>query len=149
MSEPLQLPTPGRSSDRDGPRLQRSLGHVSGFEKNLGGAELNVAVGLSRLRHKAGWARRLGDKSGSGRRSCPPRAEKGLTSPDKPRFEGIPQPLLPKEWRALGQLRVYYYRAGSAASRVRSTGSIWSTCSQGEIPAPHRHHGCPLRAATT
>jgi 2-dehydro-3-deoxygluconokinase len=75
-------------------------------------------VGLSRLGHRAGWAGRLGDDefgkeilafaSGEG-------VDVSRTSLDSEASTG----LYFKEWRALGQLRVYYYRAGSAASRMR------------------------------
>jgi 2-dehydro-3-deoxygluconokinase len=118
MSEPLQLTTLGEALVVMDPVSRGPLRHVSGFEKNLGGAELNVAVGLSRLGHKAGWAGRLGDDefgkeilafaSGEG-------VDVSRTSLESEASTG----LYFKEWRALGQLRVYYYRAGSAASRMR------------------------------
>jgi 2-dehydro-3-deoxygluconokinase len=118
MSEPLQLTTLGEALVVMDPVSRGPLRHVSGFEKNLGGAELNVAVGLSRLGHKAGWAGRLGDDefgkeilafaSGEG-------VDVSRTSLDSEASTG----LYFKEWRALGQLRVYYYRASSAASRMR------------------------------
>jgi 2-dehydro-3-deoxygluconokinase len=118
MSEPLQLTTLGEALVVMDPVSRGPLRHVSGFEKNLGGAELNVAVGLSRLGHRAGWAGRLGDDefgkeilafaSGEG-------VDVSRTSLDSEASTG----LYFKEWRALGQLRVYYYRAGSAASRMR------------------------------
>lgn len=118
MSEPLQLTTLGEALVVMDPVSRGPLRHVSGFEKNLGGAELNVAVGLSRLGHKAGWAGQLGDDefgkeilafaSGEG-------VDVSRTSLDSEASTG----LYFKEWRALGQLRVYYYRAGSAASRMR------------------------------
>ena len=118
MSEPLQLTTLGEALVVMDPVSRGPLRHVSGFEKNLGGAELNVAVGLSRLGHKAGWAGRLGDDefgkeilafaSGEG-------VDVSRTNLDSEASTG----LYFKEWRALGQLRVYYYRAGSAASRMR------------------------------
>ena len=118
MSEPLQLTTLGEALVVMDPVSRGPLRHVSGFEKNLGGAELNVAVGLSRLGYRAGWAGRLGDDefgkeilafaSGEG-------VDVSRTSLDSEASTG----LYFKEWRALGQLRVYYYRAGSAASRMR------------------------------
>ncbi|HEX5974646.1 MAG TPA: sugar kinase [Rubrobacteraceae bacterium] len=114
----MQLTTLGEALVVMDPVSRGPLRHVSGFEKNLGGAELNVAVGLSRLGHRAGWAGRLGDDefgkeilafaSGEG-------VDVSRTSLDSEASTG----LYFKEWRALGQLRVYYYRAGSAASRMR------------------------------
>ncbi|MGI8650786.1 MAG: PfkB family carbohydrate kinase [Rubrobacter sp.] len=38
-----------------------ALRHVSSFSKGVGGAELNVAVGLARLEHRSASAGRLGD----------------------------------------------------------------------------------------
>lgn len=118
MSEPLQLTTLGEALVVMDPVSRGPLRHVSGFEKNLGGAELNVAVGLSRLGHKAGWAGRLGDDEFGKEILAFARGEGvdvSRTSLDSEASTG----LYFKEWRALGQLRVYYYRAGSAASRMR------------------------------
>ena len=61
MSEPLQLTTLGEALVVMDPLSKGPLRHVSRFEKHLGGAELNVAVGLSRLGHRVGWVGRLGD----------------------------------------------------------------------------------------
>ena len=118
MSEPLQLTTLGEALVVMDPVSRGPLRHVSGFEKNLGGAELNVAVGLSRLGHRAGWAGRLGDDEFGKEILAFARGEGvdvSRTSLDSEASTG----LYFKEWRALGQLRVYYYRAGSAASRMR------------------------------
>src|SRR5215213_9432207 len=92
MSEPLQLTTLGEALIVMDPLSKGPLRHVGRFEKHLGGAEFNVAVGLSRLGH------------GVGRAGRDPEAPTGLYF---------------KEWRALGQLRVHYYRMGSAASRMQ------------------------------
>ncbi len=43
------------------PLSEGPLRYVIRFEKHYGGAELNVAVGLSRLGHWADWAGGLGD----------------------------------------------------------------------------------------
>ena len=61
MSEPLQLTTLGEALVVMDPVSRGPLRYVSGFEKHVGGAELNVAVGLSRLGHRVGWAGRLGE----------------------------------------------------------------------------------------
>ncbi|QIN80610.1 sugar kinase [Rubrobacter marinus] len=94
------------------------LRHVGGFEKNLGGAELNVAVGLSRLGHRVGWAGRLGDDE-FGKEILTFARGEGVDVSGAAMDTEAPTGLYFKEWRALGQLRVYYYRAGSAASRMR------------------------------
>lgn len=61
MSEPLQLTTLGEALIVMDPVSRGPLRYVSGFNKHLGGAELNVAVGLSRLGHRTGWVGRLCD----------------------------------------------------------------------------------------
>jgi 2-dehydro-3-deoxygluconokinase len=118
MSEPLQLTTLGEALVVMDPVSRGPLRHVSGFEKNLGGAELNVAVGLSRLGHRAGWAGRLGDDEFGKEILAFARGE-GVDVSRTSLDSEAPTGLYFKEWRALGQLRVYYYRAGSAASRMR------------------------------
>src|SRR5215212_6481327 len=118
MSEPLQLTTLGEALVVMDPVSRGPLRHVSGFEKNLGGAELNVAVGLSRLGHRAGWAGGLGDDE-FGREILAFARGEGVDVSQATLDPQAPTGLYFKERRALGQLRVYYYRAGSAASRMR------------------------------
>jgi 2-dehydro-3-deoxygluconokinase len=118
VSEPLQLTTLGEALVVMDPLSRGPLRHVGRFEKNLGGAELNVAVGLARLGHRAGWAGRLGDDEFGKEILAFARGE-GVDVSRASLDAGAPTGLYFKEWRALGQLRVYYYRAGSAASRMR------------------------------
>lgn len=118
MSRPLQLTTLGEALVVMDPVSRGPLRHVGGFEKNLGGAELNVAVGLSRLGHRAGWAGRLGDDEFGKEILAFARGE-GVDVSGATLDPGAPTGLYFKEWRALGHLRAYYYRAGSAASRMR------------------------------
>lgn len=118
MSAPLQVTTLGEAMVVMDPLSRGPLRQVNTFEKNLGGAELNVAVGLSRLGHRAGWAGRLGDDEFGREILAFMRGEEvdvsgAILDPE------APTGLYFKEWRALGQLRVHYYRAGSAASRMR------------------------------
>lgn len=118
MNEPLQLTTLGEALVVMDPLSRGPLRHVGTFEKNLGGAELNVAVGLARLGHRAGWAGRLGDDEFGKEILAFARGE-GVDVSRAGFDSGAPTGLYFKEWRALEQLRVYYYRAGSAASRMR------------------------------
>jgi len=118
MSEPPQLTTLGEALIVMDPLSKGPLRHVGTFEKHVGGAEFNVAVGLSRLGHRAGWVGRLGDDEFGEEILALGRGEgvdvsRTIQNPD------APTGLYFKEWRALGQLRVHYYRAGSAASRMR------------------------------
>jgi 2-dehydro-3-deoxygluconokinase len=61
VGEPLEAVTLGEALVVMDPLSTGPLRHVNGFEKHFGGAEHNVAVGLSRLGHRAGFAGSLGD----------------------------------------------------------------------------------------
>jgi 2-dehydro-3-deoxygluconokinase len=118
MDRPPQLTTLGEALIVMDPLSRGPLRHVGRFEKHMGGAEFNVAVGLSRLGHRVGWVGRLGDDEFGEEILALGRGEgvdvsRAIQDPD------APTGLYFKEWRALGQLRVHYYRAGSAASRMR------------------------------
>jgi 2-dehydro-3-deoxygluconokinase len=87
------------------------------FRKHVAGSEANVAIGLARLGHQAGWISRLGED------------EFGVFIRNFLRGEGVDvshvifDPLHPtgiafKERRELGARRVLYYRRGSAASHL-------------------------------
>ena len=117
MDERIEVATLGEAMVVMDPLSRGPLRHVGTFAKRVGGAELNVAVGLSRLGHRAGWAGHLGDD------------EFGKEILTFLRGEGVdvsrvgvdpeaPTGLYFKERRALDQLRAYYYRTGSAASRM-------------------------------
>jgi 2-dehydro-3-deoxygluconokinase len=121
MSEPLQLTTLGEALIVMDPLSKGPLRHVGTFEKRLGGAEFNVAVGLSRLGHRVGWAGWLGDDEFGEEILAFARGE-GVDVSQARLDSGGPTGLYFKEWRALGRLRAYYYRAGSAASRMHSDG---------------------------
>jgi 2-dehydro-3-deoxygluconokinase len=118
MSSPLQLTTLGEALVVMDPLSRGPLRHVSRFEKHLGGAELNVAVGLSRLGHSSGWVGRLGDDEFGKEILAFTRGE-GVDVSRVSLDSEAPTGLYFKEWRSLGALHVYYYRAGSAASRMR------------------------------
>src|SRR6202051_3397209 len=83
------------------------------FRKHVAGSEANVAIGLARLGHQAGWISRLGDD------------EFGRFIRTFLRGEGVhvshvifdprhPTGIAFKERRELGARRVLYYRSGSA-----------------------------------
>lgn len=91
------------------------LRYSSQFEKTIGGAESNVAIGLARLGHRVSWMSRLGND------------EFGLFIRNFIRGEGVdtshvvfdenhPTAVFFKERQALQESKVYYYRQGSAAS---------------------------------
>ncbi len=93
------------------------LREAADFHRFVAGAETNVATGLCRLGHTAGWISRLSDD------------ELGRTVAFRLRGEGIdisrakvdpdaPTGLMIRERRELGPIDVIYYRRGSAASRL-------------------------------
>ena len=118
MSEPLEVTTLGEAMVVMDPLSAGPLRHVGRFEKHVGGAEHNVAVGLSRLGHRAGFAGSLGEDE-FGKEILAFLRGEGVDVSRVTLDAEVPTGLYFKERRALGQLRVYYYRAGSAASRMR------------------------------
>lgn len=82
----------------------------------IGGAESNVAIGLSRLGIATSWIGRVGDDD-LGRRIVRELRAEGV------RAEPVVDPealtaLMLKEARAVGATRVRYYRTGQAGSRI-------------------------------
>lgn len=99
------------------PQRTGLLRNASVFDRSVAGAESNLAVGLARLGHRVGWMGRLGND------------EFGETILGFLRGEGVdvsavlrdgtaPTAVFFKERRRAGSSRVFYYRAGSAASRL-------------------------------
>jgi 2-dehydro-3-deoxygluconokinase len=118
VDDRLDVTTVGEALVAMTPASSGPLRSVSTFEKNTGGAELNVAVGLARLGHRSGWAGRLGDDElGRGilgfLRAEQVDVSRAQLDPEAPTGVYF------KERRALGRLRAHYYRAGSAASLMR------------------------------
>jgi 2-dehydro-3-deoxygluconokinase len=98
-----------------------SVGRLRGvdyFRKSIGGAEVNVAVALSRLGHRAAWFGALGDDEFGAQVLGFLRAE-GVDAAGAVLDPNTPTGVYFKERGALGRIRVSYYRAGSAASRLQ------------------------------
>jgi 2-dehydro-3-deoxygluconokinase len=102
------------------PRQPGRLRHAGELELKIGGAESNLAIALSRLGVRSGWASVLGDD------------EPGQLVLDRIRGEGVdtsrvrrvpeaPTGLYLRE-RVGREARVYYYRDGSAASMMGADG---------------------------
>lgn len=97
------------------PERMLSLEYVQQFPKRIGGAESNVAIGLSRLGHKVGWFSKLGNDSFGQYVHKTIRGEGVDTSSCK--FTDQAQTgILFKEQLSPEDMNVYYYRKGSAAS---------------------------------
>ena len=98
------------------PALPGRLRHAPGLELKIGGAESNVAVALSRLGLSAGWVGYLSAD------------EPGQIVLDRIRGEGVDTSRVRRLEDAFtglylrekvgGEVRVYYYRRGSAASKM-------------------------------
>ena len=99
------------------PLSRGPLRHVERFAKRLGGAEVNVAVALARLGHRAAWAGALGDDEFGHQLLAFLRGE-GLDVSGVRLDPDAPTGVYFKERRSLDRLQVAYYRAGSAASRL-------------------------------
>lgn len=93
------------------------LRHAAGFTRSVAGAESNVAIGLSRLGHSAGWFGRVGDDAfGQGILDTLRRESVDL------RCAAVdpvaPTGLLVRDRHPQRRIQVLYYRHGSAGSRL-------------------------------
>lgn len=91
------------------------LKYIYQFNKHIGGAESNVAIGLSKLGLKAGWISKLG-KDGFGDYIESFVRGEGVDVSQVKRDENHPTGVFFKERVEIGESVVYYYRKGSAAS---------------------------------
>jgi 2-dehydro-3-deoxygluconokinase len=118
LAENLDVITVGETMVLGVPPRPGRLRHATSLELKIGGAESNLAIALSRLGLCAGWAGYLGDD------------EPGQLVLDRIRAEGVdtsrvrrikehPTGLYLRE-QVGTDVRVYYYRQGSAASTMRS-----------------------------
>lgn len=93
-----------------------SLAHVAGMSVGIGGAESNVAVALQRLGVSVAWIGRVGADSLGDRIVRELRGEGIQVVPISD--PGAPTGLMLKERRTTDSVRVWYYRSGSAGSRL-------------------------------
>ena len=95
------------------------LRYVNYFEKHAAGTESNFAVGMVRMGHSAGWISRLGDDE-FGRyvlnflRGEGVDVSRVVSDPDAP--TGVY--FIQRDYPVPGKSVVYYYRRGSAASKL-------------------------------
>jgi 2-dehydro-3-deoxygluconokinase len=87
------------------------------FRRYIAGAESNVAIGLSRLGHSAGWVGRVGDDE-FGRAVVFRIRGEGVDTSRVIHDSDAPTGLLVRERREVGPIEQVYYRRGSAASRM-------------------------------
>jgi 2-dehydro-3-deoxygluconokinase len=115
-SDKLDVVTFGESMGLFYPAGSRGLGTGGGLDQSFGGAESNVAIGLARLGCRVGWFSQLGDDPLGYGIAKAIRGEGVDVS--RVRYTGAaPTGLMLRE-AVRGKLSVYYYRAGSAASKL-------------------------------
>ncbi|SHJ55033.1 5-dehydro-2-deoxygluconokinase [Anaerobranca californiensis DSM 14826] len=114
----LDFVTLGETMVMMNPDESGSLKYIFNFKKQLGGAESNVAIGLSRLGFKTGWISLLG---------ADPHGEyikafiqgEGVDTSQVKFTTAAPTGLFFKERREIGETKVYYYRKNSAFSTIK------------------------------
>lgn len=113
----LDVVTFGETMVLMSPEISGPLRYVNRFMKQIGGAESNFAIGIVRLGHKAGWISKLGNDEFGKYIVSFIRGEGVDTS--RVKFDSeAPTGVYFKERREWGESKVYYYRKGSAASRL-------------------------------
>ncbi|WP_239613649.1 sugar kinase [Cohnella mopanensis] len=108
------------------PMSEGSLAYAPLFTRSIAGAESNVSIGLSRLGFKVRWISRLGsDPFGDVILST--LAGEGIDVTQVVRDSAYPTAIYFKEFKGYGDPNVYYYRKGSAISRLtpRDVEATW------------------------
>ncbi|HEY6691057.1 MAG TPA: sugar kinase [Rubrobacter sp.] len=116
MAENVDVITMGETMVLGVPPRPGRLRHASSLELKIGGAESNLAIALSRLGLSAGWAGYLGDDEPGQLVLDRIRAE-GVDTSQVRRIKERPTGLYLREQIGT-DVRVYYYRQGSAASTM-------------------------------
>jgi 2-dehydro-3-deoxygluconokinase len=116
LAENLDVITFGETMVLGVPPRPGRLRHAASLELKIGGAESNLAIALSRLGLSAAWAGYLGDDEPGQLVLDRIRAE-GVDTSQVRRIEERPTGLYLREQIGT-DVRVYYYRQGSAASTM-------------------------------
>ncbi|MEF3306568.1 sugar kinase [Paenibacillus sp. GYB003] len=115
--ETPEVVTFGESMGLMMPTGAKGIEYSAAFEKSFAGAESNVAIGLARLGHRAGWFGHLGDDP-LGRYTLKQIRGEGVDVSRARLVAGVPTGLIIREVVS-GKSSVYYYRRHSAASLMR------------------------------
>lgn len=99
------------------PMGEGPLAYAPLFTRSIAGAEANVAIGLSRLGLKCRWIGRVGTDP-FGDMILSGLAGEGVDVSFAERDGQFPTAIYFKEFKGYGDPNVYYYRKGSAASRL-------------------------------
>ncbi len=100
-------------AEQSGPMREAST-----FSRHTAGAESNLASGLSRLGHTAGWISRVGDDE-FGRAIVFRVRGEGVDTSHVIHDSDAPTGIVVRERREAGAIEQVYYRRGSAASRMQ------------------------------
>lgn len=100
------------------PEQMLPLEYIHQFPKKIGGAESNVAIGLTRLGHSVTWFSKLGNDP-FGRYVLKSIRGEGVDVASCLLTDEAPTGLLFKEQLSPEDMNVYYYRKGSAASLMQ------------------------------
>ncbi|MBO0588561.1 sugar kinase [Sporosarcina sp. E16_8] len=114
------------------PEKMLPLEYVRQFPKSIGGAESNVAIGLTRLGHSVGWFSKLGDDP-FGRYIYKSIRGEGVDVSSCLFTDKAQTGLIFKEQLSAEDLNVYYYRKNSAASLMEAAELDESYISQAKI----------------
>jgi 2-dehydro-3-deoxygluconokinase len=114
------------------PTATGALRDVDVFEKDVAGSEVNVAVAVQRLGHRARWSGRLGDDE-LGHQVVAVLRRDGVDTTAAELRAGQRTGLYLKEQRAADQLRVHYYRHDSAATTLTANDLDLGAITNGRI----------------
>lgn len=117
MSSRTDLVTLGEALARLDSPVAGPLRHARSLDLGIAGAESNVAIGMCLLGSTAAWVGRVGDDE-FGRLVQMTLAGQGVNVSNVVVDPTAPTALLVKERRTNRLTRVYYYRSGSAGSRL-------------------------------
>jgi 2-dehydro-3-deoxygluconokinase len=101
-------------AEQSGPMREAST-----FRRHIAGAETNLAIGVSRLGHVAGWISRVGDDE-FGRAIVFRVRGEGVDTSRVTHDAQAPTGLVVRERREAGPIEQVYYRRDSAASRMQA-----------------------------
>lgn len=115
--QPADVVTIGESMVLLQPMSEGPLAYAPLFTRSIAGAESNVAIGLSRLGLNVRWISRLGADP-FGDLIVSTLAGEGVDVSLAERDPAYPTSVYFKEFKGYGDPNVYYYRKGSAVSRL-------------------------------
>lgn len=116
-NQEVDVVTIGESMVLFQPMSEKGIKYEALFTKTLGGAESNLAIGLTRMEKKVRWISKVG-KDPFGDFILSTLAGEGVDVSHALKCEHSPTALYYKELKGFGDPMVYYYRKNSAASKL-------------------------------